>query len=116
MFYQLAANAVAILHLLFIVFVAAGGLLVLRWRWLAWIHLPAAVWGALIEIGHWSCPLTATENMLLRRAGQAGYDQGFIAHHIFGLIYPGGLTRTVELILAAVVVIINVFIYRKVFH
>jgi hypothetical protein len=116
MLYRLAANAVAIFHLLFIVFVVLGGLLVLHWRRLAWVHLPAAVWGAVIEIGHWSCPLTSLENTLLRRAGAAGYPQGFLSHYMFGLIYPGGLTRGAELVIAVMVTVINVVVYRKVFH
>lgn len=106
----------AIVHLAFILFVVLGGLLVLRWPLLRWVHLPAAVWGALIEIGNWTCPLTFVENALLRRAGQAGYDDGFIAHHIFGLIYPSGLTRGMELSIAVLVTVINIVIYRKVFH
>lgn len=116
MVYRLAANAVAFVHLLFIVFVVLGGLLVLRWRRLAWVHLPAAIWGAVIELARWDCPLTGFENSLLRRAGAAGFRQGFISHHLFGLIYPGGMTRTIEIALAVLVTAINVAVYRKVFH
>ena len=116
MLYHAGANAVAIVHFAFILFVVLGGLLVLRWPALRWLHIPAAVWGALIEIGNWTCPLTFVENALLRRAGQAGYDEGFIAHHIFGLIYPSGLTRGMEFSIAVLVTVINIVIYRKVFH
>ena len=116
MLYHGGATAVAILHFGFILFVVLGGFLVLRWPALRWVHLPVAVWGALIEIGHWTCPLTFVENALLRRAGQAGYDEGFIAHNLFGLIYPNGLTRGMELSIAVLVTIINIAIYRKVFH
>jgi uncharacterized membrane protein (DUF485 family) len=56
------------------------------------------------------------ENDLLRRAGVAGYDEGFIAHHIFGLIYPNGLTRGMEFGIAVFVTAINTAVYRKVFH
>jgi hypothetical protein len=116
MLYQTLATAVAIIHFAFIVFVIAGGFLVLRWPVLKWIHLPAAIWGALIEIGGWICPLTILENVLLRRAGAAGYDGGFIAHHIFRVIYPNGLTRGMEFAIAAFVIAINVAVYRKVFY
>jgi len=116
MLYQYLATAVAIIHFLFIIFVIAGGFLVLRWPALKWIHLPAALWGAMIEIGGWICPLTILENALLRRAGAAGYDDGFIAHHIFGVIYPNGLTRWMEFAIAVFVIAINVAVYRKVFH
>jgi hypothetical protein len=116
MLYQTLATLVALTHFAFILFVILGGLLVLRWPALKWVHLPAAIWGALIEIGGWICPLTILENALLRRAGAAGYDGGFVAHHIFRIIYPNGLTRGMEFTIAAIVIAVNVAVYRKVFH
>ncbi len=116
MLYQSLATAVAIVHFGFMVFVVTGGLLVLRWPAIKWVHLPAAIWGALIEIGGWVCPLTILENAFLRRAGAAGYDDGFIAHHLFGVIYPRGLTRGMEFAIAVFVIVVNAAIYRKVFH
>lgn len=116
MLYQTAATAVVIVHFAFILFVVAGAFLVLRWPALKWVHLPAAIWGALIEIGGWICPLTIMENAFLRRAGNAGYDEGFIAHHLLRVIYPNGLTRWMEFAIAAFVIAINVAVYRKVFH
>jgi hypothetical protein len=116
MLYQTAATAVVIVHFAFILFVVAGAFLVLKWPALKWVHLPAAIWGALIEIGGWICPLTIMENAFLRRAGSAGYDEGFIAHHLLRLIYPNGLTRWMEFAIAAFVIAINVAVYRKVFH
>src|SRR5258708_11753801 len=88
MLYQTLATCVAVIHFAFIIFVIVGGFLVLRWPALKWVHLPAALWGALIEIGGWICPLTILENAFLRRAGAAGYDAGFVAHHMFPLLYP----------------------------
>jgi hypothetical protein len=111
MFYEIGATAVAITHFAFILFVAFGGLLVLRWHGLAWIHLPAAIWGAVIEIMHWNCPLTNVELWLLRRAGRQGYEGGFVAHYLFSLIYPAGLTRGTELAIAAFVILINSVVY-----
>jgi hypothetical protein len=116
MIFQTLATLVAVIHFAFIVFVIGGAFLVLRWPSLKWVHLPAAIWGALIEIGGWICPLTILENALLRRAGAAGYDDGFIAHHLFGVIYPNGLTRGMEFAIAVFVIAINVAVYRKVFH
>jgi hypothetical protein len=114
MLYQLGATAVAILHLTFIIFVVAGGLLLLRWPKLMWVHLPAAVWGVLIEFAGWYCPLTGLENWLLRRAGQAGYAGGFMAHYIFAVIYPSGLTRGMEIAIGLFVLAVNVSVYVKV--
>lgn len=115
MLYQLLASVVAIIHFAFIVFVIGGGLLLLRWPKLMWIHLPAAIWGFVIEMMGWYCPLTGIENWLLRRAGREGYSGGFVSHYIFALIYPAGLTRTVEIAIGAFVLIVNVSVYVRVF-
>ena len=114
MVFKLAANALALIHLGFILFVLFGGLLVLKWPKLAWVHVPAAVWGALIEFAHWYCPLTSWENAMLRRAGESGYTGGFMAHHIFRLIYPAGLTRGMEIALGMLVLVVNVSVYVRV--
>jgi hypothetical protein len=114
MHYQAAAAAIAGLHLAFILFVFLGGLLVLRWPKLAWVHVPAATWGMLIEFFGWWCPLTKWENHFLRLAGQAGYDGGFVAHYIMPIIYPPGLTRGMEIAIGLLVLIINVSVYVKV--
>lgn len=109
--FRLAADAVLAVHLAFIVFVVAGGLLLFRWPKLAWLHLPAAAWGAWIEIAGRICPLTTIENRLRRAAGAAGYDESFIEHYIVPVIYPSGLTRGLQIALAAVVIIVNLLVY-----
>jgi hypothetical protein len=111
MLYRILADAVLILHLAFILFVIAGGLLVLRWRWAAAIHLPVALYGALIEFVGWVCPLTPLENSLRRRGGEEGYAGGFIEHYLVPLIYPGKLTWGIQLGLGLAVVAINVAVY-----
>ena len=111
MLYRLLADAVLILHLAFILFVIAGGLLVLRWRWAAVVHLPVAVYGALIEFIGWVCPLTPLENHLRRRGGEEGYAGGFIDHYLVPLIYPGDLTSGLQIALGLAVVAVNVAIY-----
>jgi|ERR1051325_3088736 hypothetical protein len=114
MIWKLAANIVALIHLAFILFVILGGVLLLRWPKLMWLHVPAAVWGALIEFAGWYCPLTTIENLCLRRAGEAGYSGGFVAHYIFRVIYPAGLTRGIEIAIGVFVVAVNLSIYLKV--
>ena len=114
MIYLVLANALALLHFAFVVFVVLGGVFVLRWPKLAWIHLPAAAWGAAIEFGGWVCPLTKWENYFLRAAGKAGYDEGFLAHYIFALLYPNGLTRAWEIAIGLFVLVVNVSVYAKV--
>lgn len=114
--YRIAATAVAIVHGAFILFVVLGGLFVLRWPRMAWLHVPAAVWGALIEFAGWYCPLTRLENFLLRRAGRAGYDEGFVAHYLFAVIYPHGLTRGMEFAIGVFVVAVNLTVYVRIFR
>lgn len=114
MHYGLLADLVVALHFLFVVFVVLGGLLVLRWPWLAWVHLPVAVYGATIEFVGWICPLTPLEKSLRRAAGEAGYHGGFIEHYILPLLYPSALTRELQLGLGLAVLLFNVVVYRVV--
>ena len=111
MLYRVLADTVVVLHLGFVLFVVLGGLLVLRWPRLAWLHIPGALWGAMIELAGWSCPLTPLERHLRRTAGQQGYEHGFIEHYIVSLIYPGGLTRTHQVLMGIAVLAVNLTIY-----
>ena len=109
--YRILADLVVGVHALFVVFVVAGGLLGLRWPWVAAAHLPAAVWGALIEFRGWICPLTPLEKSLRASAGQAGYEGGFIDHYLLPVLYPAGLTQSVQLVLGSLVIAVNVVVY-----
>jgi hypothetical protein len=116
MLYRIAADALMLVHFAFILFVVLGGFLTWRWRRLAWVHIPAAAWGALIEFMGWICPLTPLEVSLRRAAGGAGYEGGFIAHYITPIIYPAGLTPTIQVILGVLLVLLNgvaYFVYFK---
>jgi len=105
---RIAADAVLALHAAFVLFVGLGSLLVLRWPRLAWLHLPAVIWAALLEFNGWFCPLTPLEVGLRRRAGEAGYAGGFVEHYLLAAIYPDGLTPQIQAVLGAVVIGINV--------
>jgi hypothetical protein len=109
--YRLAADAVVLIHLAFVVFVVAGALLVLRWPRIAWVHVPAFVWGALIEFAGWICPLTPLENRLRISGGAAGYEGGFVEHYVIPILYPGNLTRALQIGLGVAVVLINAGVY-----
>jgi hypothetical protein len=109
--YRVTADLLVLLHLAFILFVIAGGFTVLKWQWMAWVHLPAAVWGALIEVRGWVCPLTPLENNLRRLAGEEGYGEGFIEHYILQIVYPPGLTRDIQVGLGVAVILVNMLIY-----
>ena len=108
---RLAADAVALLHLAFVLFVVFGGLLVWRWPRLVWLHLPAVGWGAWIEFAGGLCPLTPLENHLRQAVGEAGYAGGFIDHYLWPLLYPAGLTREGQWMLGAGVLVFNIVVY-----
>ena len=108
---RIAADAVLVVHLAFVLFVVLGGLLVIRRPKLAWLHLPAAAWGALIEFAGWICPLTPLEIALRERSGEAGYRGDFLQHYVVSLLYPEELTRGLQIGLGVLVVLINAAIY-----
>ncbi len=113
MLYRYLADAVVLIHLAFVGFAVLGGLLVLRWRRLAWLHLPAVAWAALVEIAGWICPLTELENAFRQRAGEAAYRADFVAHYLLPVLYPPGLTRGTQFLLAGLVVAINLLVYLR---
>ncbi|AVR89384.1 DUF2784 domain-containing protein [Thauera aromatica] len=116
MAFRLAADSVLLLHLAFIAFVLAGGLLALRWRWAPLLHLPAAAWGVFIELSGRICPLTPLENLLRARAGEVGYAGGFVEHYLLALIYPEGITQGVQGVLAGIVLGVNAGVYAWVWR
>jgi hypothetical protein len=111
MSYRLLADAVLLAHAVFVAFVMLGGLLVLRWPRIAWVHLPAAAWGAGIEFAAGICPLTPLENHWRRLAGQHGYEHGFVEHYVVAVLYPEGLTRGTQVLLGLLVVAVNAILY-----
>ena len=111
MLHSLLADVVLGLHAAFVLFVALGGLLALRWPRVAWAHVPCALWGGWVELAGWICPLTPLENELRRRAGEAGYAGGFLEHYVTPVLYPAGLTREIQIGLGVAVVVANAVIY-----
>lgn len=105
------ADAVLVLHLAFVLFVLFGGLLALKWPRAMWLHLPAAIWGAVVEFSGWICPLTPLENWLREQGGASGYAGDFSGHYLQTLLYPEGLTQQIQLLLGLVVVSVNAGIY-----
>ncbi len=107
MVFRLLANALVALHLAFVLFVVLGGFVALRWRRLAWVHVPAALWGALIEFMGWICPLTPLENHFRRLAGETGYQGGFVEHYLIPVLYPADYTLGLRIALGVAVVVLN---------
>ncbi len=107
----LLADAVLVIHGLFVVWAALGALAVLRWPRLMVLHLPALTWAVWIEVSGGICPLTPLENSLRRAAGQTGYSGGFVEHYLGGIIYPAGLTREAQWAVAGVLLVVNAVLY-----
>jgi hypothetical protein len=111
MWYQVGADLVVVLHLLFIGFIVGGVFLTWRWAVIIWAHLPAVIYGALVEFAGFTCPLTLLENYLRQRAGQAGYRDGFIAHYLVNVIYPPGLTHGMQIGLGHLLLVVAIIGY-----
>ncbi len=115
MSFRMAADGVLLLHLAFILFAVVGAVMVVRWRWIAVVHLPAAAWAIFVELTGRACPLTYLENQLRIKSGRSGYAESFIEHYVLDIIYPPGLTEETQFALAGVVLAVNIALYAWVF-
>jgi hypothetical protein len=113
MIYRTLADFVVMIHLTFVLFAALGGVLALRRRRVAWFHIPAALWAALIEFTGWDCPLTPLENWLRRQGGEAGYETSFIERYLLPVIYPADFSRSLHVVLGFLVLGVNLLIYSR---
>jgi hypothetical protein len=116
MWFRVAADLVLVIHLLFILFVVGGAFLAWRWPRIIWVHLPAMVYGALIEFVGFTCPLTPLQNYLARRGGENAYRGGFISHYLVQVIYPRGLTRGIQIGLGLFVLLVAAVGYAGYFR
>ena len=116
MWYRVGADLVVVIHLLFICFVVGGAFLTWRWPRVVWAHVPAVIYGALVEFAGFTCPLTIVENDLRRRAGEAGYSGGFIDHYLIKVIYPPGLTHGMQIGLGVLVLLLAIIGYWGFVH
>ena len=116
LFYLLLADLVVLVHSAFVLFVILGGFLTVRWHGVAWIHLPAAAWAAIVEIFGWVCPLTPLENWLRQQGGESGYGSDFVARYVLPTLYPMDLTRGVQTAIGIFVILINLAIYAWIFR
>ena len=113
--FAVLAGLVVLLHLAFVLFAAAGALLALRWRWVPWLHIPAAAWAVSIECSGGICPLTPLENDLRAQAGLDYYSGDFVARYLFPVLYPGGLTREAQVVIGLAVLAANLGLYIVVY-
>ena len=111
MIYSFLADLVMFFHLVFILYVIAGALLIIKWAKTLWLHLPSCFWGMTVEFTGWICPLTPWEIQLRRLAGEEGYTGSFIEQYLIPIIYPSGLTREIQMLLGSIVLIVNLSLY-----
>lgn len=114
--FSLLADLVILFHVCFVLFALLGGIFVLKWKWVMWLHLPAAMWGAWIEFTGWICPLTPMENWFRKGGGSQSYQGSFIEHYVTPFLYPAGLTHDIQIFLGLFVVLSNSVIYGLVFY
>ena len=113
---KLGVDAIVIFHFGFVLFVLFGGVLLLKWHKVAWLHIPAVIWGILVELNGWLCPLTPLENQLRQQAGLGMYHGDFVMHYLMPILYPVNLTRTTQVLFGLIVVIVNLAVYFYVFR
>ncbi len=111
MWYSILADIAVVLHLGFVLFVLFGGLLIVKWPKVMWLHLPAVVWGAVVEFTGWICPLTPLEDWLRAQGGESDHTGDFIARYFLPILYPEVLTRDIQVMLGALVLLVNLVIY-----
>lgn len=109
--FALLAGLIVLVHLAFVVFAALGALLSPRWPWIPWVHVPAVVWAAYIEVSGGICPLTPLENELRAGAGLDSYSGDFVAQYLFPVLYPDGLTREAQFVIGGMVLVVNLVLY-----
>lgn len=100
--YSALAVCVLLLHALFILWIVFGALLARRRPILRRLHIASLVWGILVEVLPWPCPLTLLENWLEMKAGVEPYHGAFLLHYLDKLVYPD-LSATVLTIAGLVV-------------
>ncbi len=113
MMWSLLADGLVVIHFAFTAFVIFGGFLTWKWRWMAFVHLPALAWGVWVEVSATICPLTPLENHLRHLAGESGYSGGFLAHYLTAVLYPPGLTWHIQWVLAGVLLALNAVAYGR---
>ena len=113
--YEITANLILIIHLIFILFVVFGALLFFASKKIIFIHIPAIIWGSYIELTNSICPLTYLENWLLQKANLKTYSEGFIQNYLVPIVYPVNLNTDIQIFLGITLIVINIVIYGFIF-
>jgi len=76
------------LHLAWLAWILLGWLVTRRRPLLRWLHILSLLWGILISVFPWTCPLTYAEMYFERRAGITPFERSFLEHYVELLVYP----------------------------
>ena len=109
--FEIFATLALLLHFSFILFVIFGAILILKFKKIIYVHIPAVTWGVYIELSHSTCPLTHLENFFLKKAGKDQYSVDFIENYIFKIIYPPALNYEIQTYLGVILIFVNLLIY-----
>jgi hypothetical protein len=109
--YRIGADLVLLAHFAFAAFAVFGGALAFHNPSWPWVHLPAVLWSAVVNLMGWTCPLTPLENTLRSRAGHVKYSGGFVEHYVGRLVYPRGMPRRLELVAGVSILAWNALVY-----
>ena len=115
--YLLAADAVLLLHGLFVVFVVVGLILILAgklmsWHWVRnwWFRVTHLLAIGVVVLQSWLgviCPLTKLEMLLRSKAGDVTYAGSFVSHWLEAILYyraPTWVFAAIYTAFAAIVV------------
>lgn len=105
-----AVIVVLLIHLAWILWVIFGAYWTSGRRWLTAFHIASLIWGILVEVGPWPCPLTLTEDFFQRAGGHAAYRGSFLLHYIGSLVYPN-VSVTLLIVCGVIVCAVNLSIY-----
>jgi hypothetical protein len=105
-----AADAVVLLHLLWIVFLILGALPGRHWTWVKWLHLTSLAFSIALQVFRWICPLTYLEVWLRTLGGAQPYEGTFIRHYVEQIVYAE-IPRVALLTGTLVIVAFSIWMY-----
>lgn len=105
MLWKLAADAVVLVHLFWILFILLGALIGRHVAWVKWLHLGALAFSFCLQVFDWVCPLTYLEVWLRRQHDPSlGYAGDFLAHYAAEVVY---LSLPPDVVLAVTLLVIS---------
>jgi hypothetical protein len=110
--YRAMAASVLSLHAVYIAWVIFGASFTRGRPRLATLHVATLVYGVIIEIFGFWCPLTAFETWLEVRGGVSAYRGPFLLHYLDAVVYPN-IPPNLLIAGAVAVCLLNLWIYAR---